>query len=49
MCLKRPGGELLGEGRMAMDKQAWPQGADEGEGVQEPLGGAFVTAVEEHG
>jgi hypothetical protein len=33
----RPGGERLGERCVALDEQAGPQGADEGEGLQEPL------------
>ena len=37
----RLGGELLGQRGVAVDEQAGPQAADEGEGLQEPLGGAF--------
>jgi len=38
----RLGGELLGEHWVAVDEQAGPQGADEGEGLQEPFRGAFA-------
>ena len=38
----RLGGELLGQRWVAVDQQAGPQAADEGEGLQEPFGGAFT-------
>ena len=37
----RLGGEQLGQRGVAVDEQAGPQAADEGEGRQEPVGGAF--------
>ena len=38
----RLGGELLGQRGVAVDEQAGPQAADEGEGLQEPFRGAFA-------